>query len=224
MKIQLSVIGVIIVLSLMLGSFYFGKSSTRDERDNLNLSLLDAHRKVYEDSVTIAGLKHKTFTQNILIVTSESALKESQEEKERLKVLRVKDIQLIGKLNAKIAVLEKQGHYVYDTINIHDTLDMNKPCPDSAIYKDRWIDIKVGLKNNPIFNVVMDSIPLQITIADKKMGLFKSSPTVSIVDTPNPYVSINRNDIVIIKKPKKWYQTKLFAILTAVGITVAVMK
>lgn len=228
MKINLSVIGVIIVLGLILGSFYLGRNSTQSERDRLNMAIADAKKQVLEDSVVIAGLKYKTFTQDAYIVSSERTLKQFADENAKLKALKVKNIQLIALLNAKVSALERQGEYVPAVIR--DTVQLweedNAPIEPfkSAVYKDQWMTASVELKNKPIFNVVMDSIPLQITIADKKMGLFKKSPTVSIVDTPNPYVNIDKNDVLLVQKPKRFYETKLFAILGAVGVTYLIVR
>ena len=225
MKIQFSVIGILVIISLFFAFFFLGRVSTKRERDRLNLAVIEGKKHIKNDSIIIAGLKYKTFTQETYIVNSERSLKELTNENEKLKALKIKNVQLIALLNAKVSALEMQGEYVTivrDTVELWDENEII--LPDYVTYKDEWVDVSVALKTKPIFNVRMDSIPLQLTIADKKTGLFKKNPTVSIIDTPNPYVSIDKNDVVIVKKPKKWYQTKLFAILASVGITYAIVK
>ena len=222
--ILLSVFGLIFVLFMLSGRNH------RLEVDRLNMSLYSTQNEVKASRITINNLEQQVYRSDAFVISTEKALKQSEEERETLKKLRIKDIQTISKLELEVSVLKKQGEY-RDTIVItpdvgDEPWDEDEVIePDTiqvASYKDEWAWANVLMyPDNPTFNFGLYETPLQVTVGYQ--GLLGNKPTVA-VSTPNPYLNITKNNTIIVNENKKFLQRRYPYILFGGIISWVVFK
>jgi hypothetical protein len=198
MKLQFQVGATVLVLGAIALSFYVGGCKHRKEEDRLNMALYDAKKEVTSKELIIRDQKVTIFKSEAQIVSSQKALKQSQEEKEYLRKLHIKDVQSITNLTLEIEVLKKQGVY-RDTVIIRDTVTNVVDTVKQASYKDQWLNVSVLLyPKKPEFNVKLYT-PIKCYIGYQ--GVFNNKPTV-LVTTTNPYVQITKANTVIVEADK----------------------
>ena len=206
MKISVSVkqivVGVIIVA--ILAFIFIGRYKYRRETDRLSAALYDAQGVVRQSEATILKQKIYISTADVQIVSSQSAIKKLEEEKAYLKKLHINDVKSITKLELQIDILQKQGVY-RDTIIVRDTITNDIDTVRQANYKDQWVTASVLLyPDKPVFSISLYS-PVKVWIG--YTGILRPKATVAVTTT-NPYISITKNQTIIVEDKKKLLQKR----------------
>jgi len=213
MTIKLKLYHIAIIIAVLTASYFIVRAKYSNELDSAQISLYEAQKAIYDDSINysvkINGLMHYVSEQKALVVSSDRSLKKSEGERDRLKALRIKDVVSISDLNAKVSLLEAELELSDATIiTIVDTLSQipydYMRIPISASYNDKWTSIDVSVGRESKFDLTLD-IPITGTIGYKKTSMFKKE-VYSILDTPVPYVSISKNNVIVVQEKRKWWE------------------
>jgi len=213
---------LIAFLALFIGAIFLGRCTTMEERTRLNDAILALRDTVSHHEVTIDGLKHQVFEKDQIILTEREAKKAGLLEINRLKALNIKHVNQITVLQAEI----KSGQdnlpipdTVFKTITVSTGPAKYVSLPFKTNYKDDYINLSTWIEETGTWGFdLYQPLDLNITAGDKKVGFLKTEPTV-IVDTPNPYVTINNIDYVNVQKRKlKWWQQSAITIVVWEGI------
>ena len=223
MKIQINVIGIIIIFLLLGLSFYLGGIRYRNQRDNVLVRLSQTSNEVSMYKVKLSDKDRFVAEQEAIIISNWKAIKSLEEEKERLRVLNIKNVQVIGKLNSEIEVLNK-ALSITDTLTqiVIDTVwkfdDNCLPLPATLVFNDQWSwsRVDLGTESGKISFGLTD-VNFNITIGDRG-GLFKQNKTVVVADTPNPYLDVKSMSFVVVKEEKKWHKRNIVWLLGGVAL------
>ncbi len=209
MKLQFTIkqIAITLILGAILAFILISRGKYKREADRLNLALFSTQQTVRQKDIIIQGLNQKVFTQEAQVVSSTKALKQSEEEKEYLKKLHIKDVKTISNLGLEVEVLKKQGTYK-DTVIVRDTITNVVDTVKMASYKDQWVYATVVLyPDNPVFNFGVTNLPLKIILGYQREGLFKKQTLNSVITTECPYVQINKINTIVVQPTKPlWYR------------------
>ena len=213
MELKIKVWYVLLLVAVFILSFSWGGRKYKREVDSLSMALYEADRRVKDDSVfytvKIDGLTRRVFEKEVKLVSTTRALKQSEIEKERLRKLRVKDVISISDLELAVDSLTVQLQGDKEVITIVDTVTKIPSnylrLPYTAYYKDMYADIRLLVDRDTTEFMASIDIPITGTIGYKKVGMFKKE-LYSILDTPVPYVSVVKNNVVVVQDKKAWYE------------------
>lgn len=213
MKITVNIFGILAIV-LVIGVFYYlGGIKYRKERDNASVALYQAQQTLNSYQINVAALERSVTEQQVIIVSNDKYIKDLIQEKERLKALGIKNVNVIGELNSRIEVLNKKLSVLPDTINITDTLNILDanclPIPITFVHRDKysWADVSITRENQHI-SFGLNNVDFNFVIGDRG-NFFKERPTVITVDTPNPYINVGEIKAIVVKEPKKIWDRKL---------------
>lgn len=206
--------------------FYFGMVRYKGEVDRVSNSLYEARMEMLNDSIDytkkINGMLRRVSEAEALVVSSDKELKRLESEYERIKKLRLKDLKSISDLNLEVDILQEKLE-LKDTVvvTIYDTTSNQSysyaRLPLRADMNDRWTNLSILIdKDSSNYDLNID-VPLHGVIGYKRNGLFQKKTPVSILDTPVPYVNINKNNVIFVDPDPVWYEDKLLW-LSAGGI------
>jgi hypothetical protein len=221
MKFTFNITTAIIIVIAVIMAFSVGKCSLRDDLDMATVALKNEREIVSKSQITIDSITRYTYTQHLAIVNNNKAINYLQDERERLKALRIKDVNVIGNLQAEIAVLNKKLSTPNDPvfIEVPGAIDSVKylKLPQKYTFKDKdgWAiaDIKYP---ESFLSFGIDSLSLHITIGEQGQGFLKKKKSVVVIDTPNKYVAINQSDVILVQPEKTLLQRP--SLWVAVGL------
>lgn len=206
---------IIIGLICLFGciAYIAGKCSTRENRRLGIDNLIAARDLVKESTVIINGLKNTVFEKDAIILTQEDAIKTGLLEKERLRKLHLKELTANVELQGRIKILEDSLDLPPDVkyITVKDSSGkyndyIRIPFVLLNVHRKDSVDLIAGLNINRKAYWKLD-IPFkaELSVGYKITGFLKTTP-VGIFTTTNPYVHIDKMDVVILKKEEKWFQ------------------
>lgn len=205
MKVQISLKNILVYACILaVGAFILSsRCSYRHEIDKLNADLFTKDQTILTKDAMISSQRIKISTVEAQVVSSQSAIKKLEGEKEYLKALHISDLKSITNLNITIDVLKKQGTY-RDTVIISDTIYGG----DTLRYvdwADEWAYAHVYLyPKSPVIDLGLKATPIKLHIYYE--GILNPKPKAS-VSTANPYIKINSANTVIVED-KKFLQKK----------------
>lgn len=221
MKVNRSVL-ILGILGLLVGLFFAGRLSTRQERLALQSQTSQSKDSITYFKAKINGLTYDVAQKNSIITTQRQAIDAGLISKEEMRKLYLKTIEYKLKLESRIEVLldsiKNDATVIYVPIS-GDTV----PCavlPFTFEKKNEFISLNgvadvskfenknlvVSAKGNDKLNLSMDltmPISLDVVIGTKRKGL----PIVSVLEK-SPYVTITGINSVKIVENKKWYDSK----------------
>ena len=227
MKIQLNVLGIIIILAVVFATFYFGKGLGRLDRDNqlhgLSHSLNQALQTKEKYKIKIDSLIEQVSQMEYVLVNDVKIIQHLEEDAKRLRALNIKDVETIAKLDATVAVLNKKLEYLQpnvltidsDNVNVStSTSDDPKPClelPVDFAYEDKWAYNRTTI--DTLGEVYSDfglyPSRINIIIGQQKDTWYKKKEGIIAVTTLNPYLAVDPENVILVKDAPKWYQRKI---------------
>jgi hypothetical protein len=210
-KTPLMYFGIFVVF---VGTAYIaGRCSTRQERKVAIDNLITARDSVKHSYITIGGLENQVFEQNAVILSKDDAIKSGFLEQQRLKKLHIKELITNVELTGRIKILEDSLSLPPDVkyITIKDSSGITNdylriPFVLLNIHRKDSVNLIAGLNKNRQAYWKLD-IPFsaEMSVGYQKDGFLKTKP-IGIFTTTNPYVHIDKMDVVIVKKSEKWFQ------------------
>lgn len=212
MNIKINISSLILFLGCITLFYFLGRGKYHRDIDSAQIALYDAQKRIYDDSIsytkTIDGLQRYVNEKEAKVVSTQKELKEVSSEAERLKKLRVRDVQSISDLRLKIDSMSGKLN-THGNVVIHDTIENELvgyiQMPVRGSFVDEWTRLSVEITDTSSFFNMSLTLPLTATIGTK--GIVKPK-TYSFVDTPVPYVTIDKNNVVVVHE-KHWYDRKL---------------
>ena len=208
MKTTIKVWHLIVIILIVVASYSALLSIVRgkyhSEVDRLNIELYEAKMKLNSYDIKVDSLTEKVSESELIIISKQKALKNLEKEYERIKQLRIRDVELIGKLELDIKVLKEKVAPV-DTVVIVKDCDDKKgsfiKLPLEYRYSDRWASIYTGIDTIGLADqsFKIKQLPLNLVIGTK--GYFSNKTQVASVTTESPYVNID--DVRFIKVEDK---------------------
>lgn len=211
-KRKSTVIKVGLFLLVLVVAFIAGRCSTKELRDIQQHNLIAARDSVKYSVVTIEGLQNSVWEKNAIILGQEQAVQAGMIERERLKKLHLKDLvtntELSGKIKRQDSLLALPPKTEY--ITIKDSAGIKKNYvryPFQLLDQhDKFLSLDAGLdslrKAWYKLNVPFDGT---VSVGYIKAGFLKTTP-VGIFTSTNPYIQVNKMDVLIVKEQKKWFQ------------------
>jgi ribosomal protein L9 len=214
MKITANLSGIVLLVLFTWGIFSLGKCSLRDNLDETTIKLQNTLEEIGRDSIVIDSITHYTYTQHLAIVNNNKAINYLEGERERLKALHIKDVTAIGQLEAKIERLNIELQTPVDPviITLPGSTDSTKYLRLPQEYKQNdewgWATANIAYPKSTI-SYGIHNLPLHVVIGEQGQGLFKKSKNVVIIDTPNPFVKIEKANITLVQPKKTFLQRPL---------------
>lgn len=196
---------VVLVLGLLVGLFFAGRLSTRNERLGLQSQTSESKDSLKHFKVVIDSLTYYVAQKDQTIATKENAIMEGRIERDKYKKLYYSKIEHEIQLNATIAALldsiknNAQVIYVYKD---NDSIPCAK-LPFSFSKKDQYLDLSGSFDERAKMSMSLKmDVPLDVVIGLKKKG----TPSVSVL-TQNPYCNITKINGLKVVDDKKWYDS-----------------
>jgi hypothetical protein len=209
---------VALFLSVLGMGYVGGRYSTKEARKLGIDNLIAARDSVKTSTITIAGLQNTVFEKDAIILSKDDAIRTGLLERERLRKLHLKEVATNVELNGIIKVLKDSLALPPDVvfITVKDSSGMSYPAvkiPYEWKYNDNFIALTTGIRLDKRSYFKLD-IPFtaELTVGYKKSGFLKATPT-GILTTTNPYLTVDRMDVLILKKEEKWFQKTWVKIL-----------
>lgn len=210
------------LLIIVIGFLIWDGCNSRKQLTDFENQMAQYNVKEQGFKVTINEQGQKIAEQRQIILTKEQAVQQGLIENTRLKKIK-SQVKIITRTKIEKEFIPFNDYDIFD-----DTWDEEKlisvPKPFKMTNQWYWIGGRIVKKG-----IEIDSMQffnrMTITIGDKRLKGFKNIlkrriPTVEIVNE-SPYVSIDGlQNVVIKKKPKKWYQTTAFKVMVGFGIGV----
>lgn len=209
---------LIIVFACVLSiGFFSGRYSLRKERA-LNVANLRAARDTIQTySVKIKSLETFVSLKNAIIEDQKDAIEAGLIEKERLKALHLKELITNTQLQATIKILRDSLKLPPEIqfVTIKDTSGnyLAVRVPYQWKYSDQYVSLTTGIRLNKTGFFEL-SVPFsgEMSIGYQRSGFLKVKP-VGILTTTNPYLKVEKMDVLIVKDSKKWHQKTWIHIL-----------
>jgi hypothetical protein len=205
-KVRLWVI--ILVVALLTASIWalFKVSGARyqKEKDRLNIELFQANRENEQYTIQVNDLNEYVSELEVVVLSSDKDILRLKEEGERLKAQKIKDVKLIGSLQATINVL-KDSIPPSDTIIIEEKRDGRYiKLPLHYSFKDNYAYMVSTVNDFGMSKMDFGILetPINLAVGTKKEGMFKRGVEVVSVSTPNPYVDLKVNSFAVTDQTK----------------------
>lgn len=190
-------------LALLVASFFLGKCSTLQDRNNALNSIIALRDTVSTYKVKVNGLMLDVFEKNALILSQKEAIKTGIIEKEALRKLNINQVATITYLSGLISILRDSvshsGEIVYiDTSSSTPAILLPFTFGESDEYHSFSGGFNIKGQMNYAFNV-----PVSL---DVWVGVNKNKATKAVITTQNPYIKIKEITSVKIdvQKPSRW--------------------
>lgn len=225
MKIQLNLIGIILILSAVLGTFFLGKGFGSRSRDNqiqtLSQALNDQQQSIKRYEITIDSLTEYVSQMHYVKISDENLIATLKIDNERLKALNMKSVETIAGLQATVEVLNKKLIPVKDTSLSIDNYDIDisqsedgSPClplPQDYMFNDKWAynHIRIAVDGEASTDFGLYTTPVNVIIGLQKEKWYKNREGVIAVTTPSPYLKLDPHQVTVIKPKTKWYRRNI---------------
>ena len=210
LKMKVPVWIITVLFFILLGTVYLeGRHSTLQERQSLSELGKQKRDSLTTGLVTIKGLQNSVTTQRSVIFSQRQAIKNGLIDRGKLRKLHIRDIKTNTHLSSQITVLKKglQNNNKIDTVVIRDTIRPMMELPADFHYKDKYVDLGVGVDSTWKFKLM---VPMELDVTVGKRV---------VVTTDNPYIRIDKLNSVII--PDKKEKRKMYGIGMASGLFIA---
>lgn len=207
-KLNISLFSIILLVGIVAALLYTNRSVRRGH--TATSSALDSTSTAFDVYRLKTGAT--VSDQKAVILDQNDALALGLLEQERLEELNLKTVEVNVRLTERIAVLEKEGEYD-DTVYIYvdsTTEDYSRyiKVPAGFMYKDKWVSLHATVDlPYPTFDTIAFWSYPEITLGWQRQGFMKKKQRKVIYTNLNPYITVTDMQNVIIKEPKKWYQT-----------------
>jgi len=205
MKVTLNLSTIILVLTLVLAvGFALNHLSGRKHQldiDMLNTTIYEQGVETETYKVQVNGLEETVFEAQALIITKDSEILNLEGNNARLKELNIKNVDVIGTLRARIAVLIDSIPPA-ETITIIEQPDGNyAKLPLDYTYTDYWADMHTTVNENGLADMVfvIRELQMNIVIGTKGQGFLKKNKPVSSITTDCPYIQIDESTIAVVQ-------------------------
>jgi hypothetical protein len=176
-------------------------------------NLIAARDSVKHGTVIIAGLKNSVAEKRAIILSQQQAIDAGIIERERLKALHIEDLTANAELQGIIANLQDSLKALPGTvfITVKDTTGIGRNyvrLPFQLLnVQNKYFSLSAGMDGNKLA-WYRDTTRLcgTMTLGYRKDGFFKKAYPVGVFTSPDPHLTINSMDILIVQEPKKWYQ------------------
>ena len=217
MKITLNLFGLSVLLLALLAIFSIGRRigirNGESALEGVTQSLGDAVQSKREYVIQVDSLKEYVSQINAVTVINDRTIKQLEDTNDRLSALNIKKADLIANLTANVNVLNKKL-LSKDTIivvkNVCDTLDDSNylKIPLDLLYEDKWSYNNVSIDSVGSFTTYfgLKQSDVHIILGDQKESVFKSKVGVMSITTPNPYLVLTPNQVIVVQPKKKIYQ------------------
>ena len=221
MKIELNIKGLIIIIALIVGTFFLGRhlglKAEEDALQKLSDRLKENVQSKDSYKIKVDSLTEYVNQVNTSITRSESAIKGLKEENKRLKALRIDDARVIATLESSVEVLNKELESIEPFVIIEnecDSLDMSSylKLPIELSYEDQWAynNVSIDTTGYSLTNFGVYPSTVKMYLGTQKESIFQRKTNVTAITTPNPYLTIEPNQVIVVEPRPKWYQHKLF--------------
>lgn len=214
----------LLIGSLLIIAFFLGKCSTLGERKQIISNLEAARDSVKHFAIEINGIKVEAVQKDAIILSQKDAIAVGILERERLKVLHMKEVVANAELKGMISILRDSLKLPPETIivTIKDTSGISHDYVKLpfVLLKENGPDLKLTAGMNKNRTAYYDlKVPVygEMTIGYVRDGFLKRKP-VGIFTSSNPNLTINSMDILIVKDEKKFYQKTWFHMLAGAVI------
>lgn len=221
MKLELNVTGLIIVVALLVGTFFFGRHLGRKAEENalstLSEQLEDNIQTKDSYKIKVDSLTEYVNQVNNSITHSTNVIKQLEGENARLKALRLEDASVIATLETNVEVLNKELESFEPFVVVEnkcDSLDMSSylKLPVRLSYEDQWAYNRISIDSNGYSLTDFGIYPsiVKMYLGKQKESVFQGKTSVTAISTQNPYLTIEPNQVIVVEENAKWYERKLF--------------
>ena len=200
-KLRTVIIALIILTGLIFVFVWRSGHNHQLEVDNLSTALYEKGVEVESYQIKVGELEETVFEAEALIITKDSEILKIEGNNERLKELNIKNVNVIGRLEARIRVL-------IDSIPPSTTITIIKEpdgnyakLPLDYSFKDYYANMHTTVNENGLADMdfSITNLDLNIVIGEKGQGLFKKDKPVSSITTDCPYIQIDENTIAVVQ-------------------------
>jgi hypothetical protein len=223
MKMQLNILGIILILAVVFGTFLLGKGFGRLDRDNqlqtANEALNSQLNTLKRYEITIDSLTEQVSQMNYVVIDDQRLITNLRLDNERLKKLNIVNVEVIAKLETSVKLLNKELVSASEPVIRIDSegiaadggIPKPKPCmelPMTYNYQDDWAynNTYIGIDGQATFDFGLYPSNINLVLGEQKMGWLKKKEGVVAVTSPSPYLTIDPSQVVVVKPKKKFYQ------------------
>lgn len=201
---------VLVIIIAIGGLFYFQNIRLSKKYDRLLNSTKIALKQAYGDSVSNYKIRVDTLEltvaeQDQMILSKKEALELGLLDRDKYKALYLRKVSENIRLEAEVKRWQEAANKIPDEkiVYVNDTT----PClqlPYTFSGKDEWSWYRSHVTLPKPYTEYGFNVPLEVFIAYKKEGLFKTKPIVTVT-TENPYTTIPTITSVKIEKDERIY-------------------
>lgn len=238
MKIELKlrhvVISVLVVLGLLYAVYSFMKDKMDSRVDTLSTQLYQSEQLVRNYKISVGSLRETVAETRLIVVGKDSEILNLKEERERLRALNIKNVSVIGRLEAQVNVLKDS--IVPEGPNIPAKKPWTSflpvsgggdkpmlPLPVSYATSDEWMGMSANINSKGVAQMLltMNPVDLNFVLGEKKTGFLRREPT-AVVTTPNPYITFDQSNFAIVDNRKPATRCLLYGGVIGAGIATSV--
>ena len=201
LKLRTIIIAIIILIASIYLFIYMSGHNHQREIDTLNTELYESGMEVESYKIQVGELDETVFESGVILIEKDSEILKIKENNDRLRTLNIKNVDVIGKLHARIAVLI-DSISPSEVITIIEQPDGNyAKLPLIYSFKDYYADMNTTVNDNGLatMNFSITNLDLNIVIGGQGQGFLKKDKPVSSITTDNPYITIDENTIAIVQ-------------------------
>jgi hypothetical protein len=211
---KLSLIGLLILAVLGLSVYGGIKYYLKYERAVKELNKAEVNLRIYD--AVVGEQREKIYESRLVIAEVERKLEISEDQKERLKQMNIRNVKVIGQLELQISSyrdsltiynpreydIEVEGGE-YEMIEVEQTADgAMLPLPASFGYQDEWVKQWAKIDTSGLGSIGFELEPFMIDLTLGSRGLWNKS-YVSAASTDSPHVVISKNSFQMVDSRKK---------------------
>ena len=208
---------IILFLAIITLSFFSGRLSSLGERNAQNQALMHLNDSITVYSVTIGELEQTVYEKQQLILSHEQAVALGILEQDRLKKLNLRKGAQVTRIEGQLIAARDSIPLGFELHPIPE-IPIEGPSegapgetkntvqlPVSFTFTEQYLKLNagIGINKQGWFDLTAPT-PLVVTLGDRRDGLFKSSPTITVT-TQSPYITVTNLESVDTRKIK-WYQ------------------
>jgi len=200
-KLRYIILAIAIVIASIWALKYISDTKHQLEVDSLSTELYGANMKVSEYVIEVNGLQETVAETNTIILSRDNEIFDLKEDKERLRALNIKQVDMIGRLEARIRVIIDSIPPSTPVVIIEKPDGVYAKLPLSYSFKDAYahMDTDIGLNGKAKMGFGIDSLSINIVVGGQGQGFFKKNKPITAVTTDNPYLSISKSNVALVQ-------------------------
>jgi len=221
----------VLVLSLIIVTFFFGRLSTFGERKSQNQTILALTDTLTTTRVIIGGITQTLSRKSTIILTKQLAVEAGLLEIDRLRALNFKNVSHLVRVEARLEAARDSIPVVFPVARSHDSIPPQivsageakntMPIPAEFYFESKYFNLTAGFDENMLGYFDANApTPITVTIGSKKTGLWKTTPTVAVT-TPSPYLIVTDITPIDLRGAKKWWEKPL--VIGGIGVVAGVI-